>query len=146
MTTTIIEINGVKLEVDLRTAKRIDQLQIGSRVKCLVKRYSDFQTVPGVIVGFEPFERLPTIVVAWLDIDYSSASLKFQSFNSETKDFEIVADLDNNALEVDRTQILKKMDAEIAKKKMEVEEVIQRKAFFLEKFAIYFSDSLASVE
>ena len=72
--TAIVEVNGIKLEVDLRTAKRIDQLTdqltIGSRVKCLVKQYSDFKTVPGVVVGFEPFEKLPTIVVAYLDTDY----------------------------------------------------------------------------
>lgn len=138
--TTIIEINGVKLEVDLRNAKRIDQLTIGSRVKCLVKQYQDFATFPGVIVGFEPFQKLPTIVVAYLATDYSSAGLKFKSFNAETKDFEVVADLDNNALEVDRANVIQKMDREIAKKQAELDEIEAQKAFFLAHFGRYFSE------
>ena len=141
--TAIVEVNGIKLEVDLRTAKRIDQLTdqltIGSRVKCLVKQYSDFKTVPGVVVGFEPFEKLPTIVVAYLDTDYLTASLKFVSFNSATKDFEIVADLDNNALEIDRANIIAKMDREYAKKEAELQELAERKAFFLAHFGRYFA-------
>jgi hypothetical protein len=64
--TTIIEIGGVKLEVDLRSAKRIDELKIGSRVKCLQKpSYGEMKTLPGVIVGFEPFPSLPTGVFRW---------------------------------------------------------------------------------
>ncbi|HET8693249.1 MAG TPA: hypothetical protein VFM33_01120 [Aquabacterium sp.] len=138
--TTIIEINGVKMEVDLRNAKRIDQLQIGSRVKCLIKTYSDFKTSPGVIVGFEPFEKLPSIVVAYLDVEYGSANLVFKTFNSETKDFEIVADLDNNTLEVNRADILKRFEREEAKKELELEEIRQKKEFFLSKFAQFFED------
>lgn len=138
---TIIEVNGIKLEVDLRTAKRIDQLKVGSRVKCLVKTYSDFKTYPGVVIGFEPFNQRPTIVVAYLEVDYSSAALKFMSFNSDTKDFEIVADIDNNALEVDKANIVQKFDRELAKKELEVEEIQDKKAFFLAHFGRYFVDA-----
>lgn len=136
--TTIIEINGVKLEVDLRNAKRIDHLQVGSRVKCLVKKYADHATYPGVIVGFEPFANLPTIIVAYLESDYSGTGLKFQSFNSQTKDFEVVADLDNNCLEVNKANIIASMTREIEKKMLELDEVIQKKAFFEAKFKAYF--------
>lgn len=139
--TTIIEVNGVKLEVDLRHAKRIDQLSIGSRVKCLIKKYDGFSTVPGVVVGFEPFNQRPTIVVAYLETDYSTAALKFMSFNSDTKDFEIVADLDNNSLEVDKASILAKMDREYAKKEAELQELADRKAFFLAHFGRYFTQA-----
>lgn len=139
--TTIIEVNGVKLAVDLRTAKRIDELSIGSRVKCLVKQYDGFKTCAGVVVGFEPFPTKPTIVVAYLDEDYSTAALKFKSFNADTKDFEIVADIDNNALELNRADLLAKFDREAAKKRAELEEVEQRKAFFLAHFGRYFSDA-----
>jgi hypothetical protein len=139
--TTIIEVNGVKLEVDLRSAKRIDQLTIGSRVKCLLKTYDSFKTVPGVVVGFEPFEKRPTIVVAYLETDYSTAALKFQSFNCDTKDFEIIADLDNNALEIDKAGIIAKMDREYTKKEAELQELADRKAFFLAHFGRYFQEA-----
>lgn len=142
--TTIVEINGVKMEIDLRTAKRIDELKIGSRVKCLVKKYSDFATYPGVIVGFEPFTKLPSIVVAYLETDYSSAGLVFKTFNAETKDFEIVADLDNNALEINKADVLSKFDRDIDKKQVELDEVKSRKSFFQKNFGAYFSDSVVT--
>jgi hypothetical protein len=135
---TIIEVNGVKLEVDLRNAKRIDQLVIGSRVKCLVKRYNDWATYPGVIVGFEPFPTKPTIVVAYLGDDYSSASLNFKSFNADTVDFEVVADLDHNALEVNKASVLQKFDRELSKKELELEELRQKRDFFLANFGVFF--------
>lgn len=137
--TTIIEINGVKLEVDLRSAKRIDNLKVGDRVKCLVKSYGGaMSTHAGVVVGFEPFPSLPSIVVAYLDTGYSSGTLKFQTFNSETKDFEIVADLDNNAMEVDRSHILAQFDRETAKKRQEIEDIEAKRSYFLAHFGRYF--------
>ena len=51
--TQVIEINGVKLEVDMRYAKRVDLLRIGSRVKVLVKTYSEYKIYPGVKIGRE---------------------------------------------------------------------------------------------
>lgn len=139
--TTIIEINGIKMEVDLRSAKRIDTLRIGDRVKCLVKSaYSGMSTYAGVVVGFEPFPSLPSIVVAYLDTGYSSGTLKFQTFNSETKDFEIVADLDNNALEIDRAHILAQFDREADKKRQELEDIEAKRAYFLSHFGRYFAD------
>lgn len=137
----IIEINGVKMEVDLRYAKRIDHLTVGSRVKCLVKGYGDdYKVMPGVIVGFEPFDNLPSIVVAYLEDDYSSANIKFKSYNAKCSDFEIIADIDNNALEVNKNGIVAKMEREIERKKMEVEELEQKRAFFLRSFGTYFAD------
>lgn len=138
---TVIEINGVKLEVDLRSAKRIDELRIGSRVKCLVKRYDGYKTCPGVVVGFEPFPSLPTIVVAYLETEWNAAGLKFTSFNAETKDFEIVSDLDHNALEIDKGTVLDQFDRELQKKEAELQELRDKKAFFLARFSNYFADS-----
>ena len=85
----VIEVNGVKLEVDMRYAKRIEELRIGSKVKALNKEYSSYSVYPGVIVGFEQFEKLPTIVVAYYKTDYSGSDIKFVYYNAETKDTEI---------------------------------------------------------
>jgi hypothetical protein len=137
----IIEINGVKMEVDMRYAKRIEHLTVGSRVKCLIKGYGeDYKVMPGVIVGFEPFEKLPSIVVAYLETDYGSASIKFKSYNSKCSDFEIVADIDNNALEVNKADILNEFDRDLERKRLELEEVEQRRDFFVKTFGVYFSD------
>ena len=138
--TTIIEINGIKMEIDLRNAKRIDTLRVGDRVKCLVKQYGGMATYAGVIVGFEPFPSLPSIVVAYLDTGYASGTLKFQTFNSETKDFEIVSDLDNNSLEVNRAHILAVFDREEQTKRQELSAIEDKREFFLSHFGRYFSD------
>jgi len=138
---TVIEVNGVKLEVDLRSAKRIDELKIGSRVKCLIKTYSDFETRPGVVVGFEPFASRPTIVVAYLETSYSSAGLKFKAFNQDTKDFEIISDVDHNALEIDKGSVIDSFDRDIAKKEIELQEIKDKKAFFLAHFGRYFEQA-----
>ena len=142
---TVIEVNGVKLEVDLRTARRIDTLAIGSRVKCLLKQYGGgMATFPGVVVGFEPFPTLPTIVVAYLDTGYASKGMVFKSFNAETKDFEVVADLDNNALEVDKANVLANFDRDIDKRQREIDEMKAHRAFFLAKFGSYFAAAPAA--
>ena len=36
----IIDINGMKMEVDLRTAKRIDTFKVGDNVKVLATEYN----------------------------------------------------------------------------------------------------------
>lgn len=137
--TTVIEVNGVKLEVDLRTAKRIDTLRIGDRVKCLTKEYSTMKTFPGVVVGFEPFPSLPTIVVAYISDTYGSGSLIFKGFNAETKDFEVIADIDNNPLQVEKASVLQRFDRDIDKKKREFEELEAQRQYFLDHFGRYFT-------
>ena len=57
---TIIEVNGVKLEVDMRTARRIEEIRIGSPVKLLTKvTYGGNKVHPGIVISFEPFKDLP---------------------------------------------------------------------------------------
>ena len=106
--TTIIEINGMKLEVDLRQAKRIETLKVGSPVKVLVKGYDGYKVHAGTVVGFEPFASLPTIIVAYLDIDYTSANLKFIHFNAQSKDIEIVHSVDGDLVDIDRGSIVER--------------------------------------
>lgn len=87
---TIIEINGIKLEVDLRNAKRVDEFKVGDNVKVLIKKYSDtFVSHPGVIIGFDAFEKRPTIIICYLDVDYSNSAVRFCYFNQDSKDLEI---------------------------------------------------------
>ena len=135
--TTVIEISGVKLEVDLRTAIRIDQLRIGDRVKVLVKTYSDYRIYPGTIVGFEPFEKLPTIIIAYLEVDYSGANVKFVHFNANTKDTEVVKAIDDDILEIDKPVALAGFDREIEKKRAELQDLEAKRAYFLANFQAY---------
>ncbi len=55
--------------------------------------------------------------------------------------FEIVSDVDFNRLELNREDVLSKLDREIAKKEIELEEAQQRRAFFLSNFGRYFANA-----
>lgn len=135
----IVEVGGVKIEVDLRTAKKVDNFKVGDPVKVLKKSYGDtFNSYFGMIVGFDQFKTLPTIIVAYMDPSYGSNSpLKFEYINSASKDVEICAS-DSADLGIDKSDIIARLDNEIAKKEVEVAEVRKKKVYFLEHFGRYF--------
>lgn len=135
---TVVEINGVKLEIDLRSAKRIDTFRIGDNVKVLIPGYSGEQKVfPGVIVGFENFRDLPTIIVAYLEIGYTS-SLHFMSYNSRSEGRDLVHCCDDY-LPIEKDTVVRHMDREIASKEHELEGLKSKKEYFLKHFNRYFS-------
>lgn len=136
---TIIEVNGVKMEVNLRSARRIDELKIGDRVKVLIKVYNDYLVHAGTIIGFEPFQNLPTIIVAYLVKDYSRVEIKFLYFNAKTKETEIVKAIDDDQLDIDKSTVLQQMDREIQKKIDEADDLRAKKAYFLENFKMYWA-------
>ena len=142
--TMVVEVNGVKLEVDLRTARRIDTMKVGSRVKVLTKTYDSYKIRPGIVAGFEPFEKMPSIVVAVLDVTYAEAKLEFVTFNSASKDVEIVAALDDDELEVNRANVHSHFDRQIATKENEIDDLNRRREWFDKNFAAYFADAVTA--
>lgn len=135
----IIEINGVKLEVDLRTATRVEEIRVGTRVKVLKKEYSSYKVFHGIVIGFEPFKELPTIIVAIAKVEYSDPKIEFLYYNSESKEVEIVVALDEDKAAIDKNNFLLQIDREIGRKEAEILELNQRKNYFLEKFASYWT-------
>lgn len=136
---TLIEINGVKMEVDLRHAKIVhENLRVGSKVKLLDKSgYGGVQVWPGVIVGFEPFPSLPTIIVAYVSTEYTGG-LKFAHVNGKSADkYEIVPSIDDE-LPIAKSDVLARMDRDIEKKQVEIDEVKRQRDFFLRNFNAYF--------
>ena len=134
---TVIEVNGVKLEVDLRHARRIDELRIGDRVKVLTKGYQDYSVHAGVVIGFEPFKALPTIVIAYVAKDWSKAEVKFVHFNTQSKDVEIVKAVDDDAADLDKGMVLAQLDKEIEVKRQEIAAIENRREYFLRNFRSY---------
>lgn len=136
----VVEVNGVKLEIDLRTAKRVDQFKVGDRVKVLIKQYSDYKSYIGMIVGFDEFAEHPTIIVAYVETDYSSANIKFAYLNSESKDIEICG-VNEWDVPYTKTDIIEKMDRELAKKEEELRGLKEKKSYFLNMFGKYFEQA-----
>lgn len=135
----IVEINGVKFEVDLDKARKVEQYRVGDRVKVLVQKYEKtYESYPGIIVGFEAFDRLPTIVVAYLHNDYSGADLKVVHFNNESSEKLDIAPMLDEEVWFNRNDALERFDREIAKKQFELDDLKARKAYFIRHFGEVF--------
>jgi hypothetical protein len=134
----IIEINGIKIEVDLRTAKRIENYKVGDGVKLLVKEYGDtFKSYPGVIVGFDEFQNRPTIVVAYVVSSYSSVEMKFAYINKDSKDHEL-ATLQDYETKLSFAEIQKKFDKDIHDAEAALKKKIAEKEWFNSNYHTYF--------
>ena len=108
-TKRIIEVNGIKMEIDLRNATRVDQFKVGDHIKVLVKDYSDYKSYIGTIIGFDNFEKTPTIVIAYLKTRYNEASIEFLYYNAKTEDAEITS-LNNWDVPVTKAEVLNRFD------------------------------------
>ena len=106
-----MEINGVKMEVDLRTARVIENYKVGDSIKVLRKRYSDYEVLPAAIVGFVEFTKLPTIEILTIN---RQGDIEFLTFNADTKDTEI-APFNKYEMLLDRSEIMEKLDRNIGK-------------------------------
>lgn len=141
--TQIVEINGVKLEVDMRYAKRVDNFRVGSKCKLLDKSSYGGQSVfSGVVVGFEPFESMPTIIVAYVTASYSDADVKFAYINSSDKSrekWELIATVDDE-LPISKADVMANFTAKRTKLKEELEELNRKEDYFLRHFNQYFPD------
>ena len=131
----IIEINGIKLEVDMSTAKRIDEFKVGDNIKVL-KDAKD--VMAGVIVDFVNFKELPTIQIAVFKQDYWGTQIEFINYNSHTEGIEIMP-CSEHELRLEKCRVIDKFNLEIEKKQSEVDELIQKRDWFVEHFAKYFT-------
>jgi len=138
---TIIEVGGVKLEVDMRYARRIEEIRLGDRVKVLRKhqyRENKFDVNPGIVVGFEPFSKLPTIIIAYVHHDWKNAEIKFLHYNAASEDVEIVAAVDED-FHVDRDALMARFDSQIEAKKQEVETIEAQRRYFETNFRAFWT-------
>lgn len=143
--TTIVEINGVKMEVDLRHAKIVhENIKVGTKVKLLVKNdYSGPSVHAGVVVGFEPFATLPTIIVAYISESFGDDGLKFAHVNAKSADkYDIVPSIDDE-LPIKKDDVLAKFDRKIESKRAELETLEAQRDYFLRHFNRYFQPQVA---
>lgn len=142
-TKRVVEINGTKFEVDLRNAKVVDELRVGSKVKVMIDagyNSHDYKVYPGVVAGFEEFKAMPTIVIVYLEVSYSEAKIKFLHYNEKTEKTEVIPSYDDTDLMINKGDVLSKMDNEILKKEEELDDLNRRKNYFLNHFNKYFSE------
>lgn len=143
--TTIVEINGVKMEVDLRQAKMVhENIRVGTKVKVLEKSdYKSPEVHAGVVVGFEPFQEIPTIVVAYIKGGWSETNfVNFAYINNSEgsrKKWEIVPTMDDE-IAISKENVLGGIDREIKKHERNIEDLKARREYFVRNFGVYFPD------
>jgi hypothetical protein len=136
----IIEINGIKIEVDLTTAKRIDEFKVGDNVKILKNNGgTNFEVLPGVIVQFVNFKQLPTIQIAVFKQDYWGTKIEFLNFNEKTENFEMVL-CSEHELQLEKSFVIDRFNGEIEKKQNEADELKAKRDWFEKYFAKYFKN------
>ncbi|MBU0959821.1 MAG: hypothetical protein KKB31_07780 [Nanoarchaeota archaeon] len=130
----VIEIGGVKLEVDMRTAKTVEKYRVGDGVKVLVKEYSDkYATHPGVIVGFAAFKERPALEVLYVTNPYSGAEIKFLTLTADTKDTEITP-LGDYEASFGQAEVLGQFDRKIQEQELAILDTKKRRAAFEKLF------------
>ena len=133
----IVEIDGVKLEVDLRTAKVVDRYKIGDPVRVFhsSSNYERSSIKPGVIVGFCEFEKNPAIEILEFDESYSGASFKLITMVSGEQNPLQIAPYDRYSGLVSQADIVTRFDREIQKKEIELADLKLKKDYFINDFA-----------
>lgn len=134
---TVVEIGGVKLEVDLSDARIIHNLKVGDPVKVLLKNYSGYSMYAGVIVDFVAFQKLPSIRVAYVETSYVDTKISFIVVNAESKDIEVVP-TDASEPVIERGTVLDAFDRMIAKKRAEAADLDAQRAYFIKSFGKHF--------
>ena len=132
----IVEIDGVKIEVDLRTAKRIDTFKVGDNVKVLCKYSSGYKVKPGIITDFANFKEKPTIIVAVFNEGSwsSTPSIEFIHIYEGMEDkYEIVYTSDED-LRLTKDGVIEKFQREISKKKNEIQDLENQLNYFIKHF------------
>ncbi|WHE87250.1 hypothetical protein [Lachnoanaerobaculum gingivalis] len=132
----IIEIDGVKVEIDLRTAKRVDSFKVGDNIKILDKEYDTYKVKPGIIVDFAEFQELPTIVIAVFEEGSwsSTPNISFIYYNKNTsKKVEIVS-CSEDEIKVSKEGVIERFEREIQKKKNEYEDLKNKLEYFKTHF------------
>ena len=140
-TKTQIKINGIKLEVDLRNATRIDEFKVGDNVKVLMKNYDTWLIRPGVIVDFVNFKELPTIHIAiWKDDTWgSNSNIEFRHYNSNSKDIEISLALPHE-LQLEKSRVIDRFNAKIQEHLNRAEELKSQMEWFTKYYNKYFNE------
>lgn len=136
----IIEVNGVKMEVDMRTARvaKLELYRVGTKVRVLKKEYNDaFTTYGGVIIGFDQFKKRPSILIAYLKSDYSSCEIEFLTYNKDTKDIEICP-ADDGFIPFKKATIVEQMNRQVLQAETTLEEVKAKREYFTKYFNKYF--------
>ena len=135
-----IEINGIKFEVDMQTAKRIDTFKIGDNVKVLDKRYTNHSILDGVITAFVNFKELPTIEIAVFRSDWTETTIDFIHINENTANYEITPSSFYES-KIEKNKVVESLNREIETIESKLRDLENKKSWFVKYYEKYFENS-----
>jgi len=133
----IVEINGTKIEVDLREAKVIESFKVGDPVRVFHPdgNHRGAEIRPGVIVGFCEFSNNPAIQILELKQDYSGVTFNTivvaNGINSDVQ----IAPYNKYEGIVSQSEVVTKFDRLIQQKELELADLKLKKKYFIDDFA-----------
>lgn len=137
--TKIVDIKGVKIQIEAPQAKIIENYRIGDTIKILIKEYSDSWTsYPGIIVGFDDFDELPTIIICYISNYYSTPEIKTAYFHEKCDKIEITKCCAYE-LSFDYEAILDALNNDLKEKQIKAEEVKAKINYFMRHFGEKFA-------
>jgi hypothetical protein len=144
----IVEINGVKLEVDLRTAKVIDFFKVGDPVRVFHPgdNYNSSSIRPGVIVGFCEFAEHPAIEVMELTQTYSGVSFETVIIASGINCKLEIAPYSKYEGLISQADVVTKFNRLIEQKELELADLKLKKKYFIDDFAKAFEQIVPTAE
>lgn len=140
---TQFAVGAITLAAGRDAAIRAEVLKVGDPVRVLAKgdTYNGPQVHTGVIVGFEPFKDMPTIIIAYVEVGYAKAEMKMLYFNDKSEKFEVLPAAADTSIEIERSRVLDYFDTEETKALATVDEIRAKRRYF-EK---YFGNVMAAI-
>jgi uncharacterized protein YqkB len=141
----IIEVNGVKLEIDMRYAKSIETYHVGDSVKIFEKQsYGNKMNVyPGIIIGFaEGNNGNAGIEILYIKNEYSTPEIKSAIIcNGVDNEFSL-AHLSEYDDIFKKDEIVKSFNRKIEELELNLASMINKKALFIEQFSKSFEANI----
>jgi hypothetical protein len=134
-----IDVNGIKMLVDMRTAKKIDSYKIGDRVKVLINdRYAsgNYASYHGVIVAFDNFVNKPAITICYIKTGYD-AGVYFATITGD-KDCTVEICPCYDDVIVNKEDIVGKINGQILSLQAQIDDLAAKRNYFEAHFATYF--------
>lgn len=138
-----ITIGEMKVSISADKAQTTHTYRIGDRVKVLVKDYSDYSVYYGVVCDFDNFKNMPSITVCYIENKYGKGEMKFAAINKQTGDkLEIAPCSPDQRIDIEKGDIIERMQAEIDKKQAEIDDIHRKMNYFDKMFSKWFENSV----
>lgn len=128
-----MEINGIKLEADLREAKRIDSVTIGDNVEVYIDDCGLCDVRHGIITDVSLYGENVILVIATLVYDQNNLP-QIDFIRISNGDGCKIMKVDGEELCMTKSGLLEIFELEIQKRKDEALELEKRLCFFKENF------------